>query len=63
MEKTSQCLSGKRTFTTERDAQKAAEIGHLERGIVLYHYFCLQCYNYHLTSSKRTTFSKRHNKK
>lgn len=45
------CLSGKPIYTTEEEAKIAAR----ERMLFgnapqLYTYFCLLCYNYHLTS-------------
>lgn len=53
-----QCLSGKRTFKNESDAKRAAYLGMLERDIVLNYYFCLQCYDYHLTSKEKESFKK-----
>ena len=48
------CISGKNKYESEKDAQKAAELGmHLRKISYLSTYFCLLCHNWHLTSSKR----------
>lgn len=56
MKKEKKCISGKNTYVSELDAQKAAELGmHLskEKNLKLSTYLCHQCYCYHLTSKKR----------
>lgn len=46
------CSSGKKCYKTEQQALVAAREGMLFRNVPkLDVYFCLQCYNYHLTSS------------
>ncbi|NCQ52130.1 hypothetical protein GW796_09610 [archaeon] len=49
------CLSGKNSYETEREANKAAELGMFLRKEApkLSSYLCLHCYKYHLTSSKK----------
>jgi hypothetical protein len=49
------CISGKNSYETERDAERAASLGmHLskEKKLNLTTYMCLYCYQWHLTSSK-----------
>ena len=50
------CISGKNSYETEYDAKKAAELGMFlsnEKRLNLNVYRCIDCYQYHLTSSKR----------
>lgn len=52
------CISGKNAYSTEDDAKKAAEIGIFlskEKKLCLHVYRCIDCYQYHLTSSQRKT--------
>lgn len=52
--KNKKCLSGKNTYDTEKEAQKAADYGTQIRNVpYLKPYFCMACYNYHLTSSDK----------
>ena len=52
--KNSKCLSGKNTYESEKKAQKAANFGTQVRSVnYLKPYFCMMCYQYHLTSSDR----------
>lgn len=54
MERKNKCLSGKISYSTEKEAQKAAEFGVQFRDVnYLKPYFCMICYEYHLTSSDR----------
>ena len=47
-------MSGKNTYETEKEAQKAADLGISLRQVeFLKPYFCMICYKYHLTSSNR----------
>ena len=55
------CISGKNTYETEIEAKKAAELGMFlskEKFLTLHAYRCLDCYQYHLTSSRRKTPSR-----
>jgi hypothetical protein len=50
------CLTNKNSYENENEAKKAAILGmFLKKGInlKLNTYFCMICYNYHLTSSKK----------
>ncbi len=50
------CISGKNTYETERDAERAADLGmHLskEKNLKLTVYKCFDCQQWHLTSSKK----------
>jgi len=54
MESNKKCMSGKNTYETEKEAQKAADLGVSLRQVeFLKPYFCMICYKYHLTSSNR----------
>lgn len=54
MESQKRCISGKNTYETEKEAQKAADLGvQLRKVNYLKPYFCMICYKYHLTSSDR----------
>lgn len=54
MERKNKCVSGKNSYATEKEAQKAADFGMQFRGAdYLKPYFCMICYDYHLTSSDR----------
>lgn len=54
MERKNKCSSGKISYKTEKEAQKAAEDGVQLRHVnYLKAYFCMICYDYHLTSSDR----------
>ena len=54
MERKNKCISGKNSYETEKEAQKAADFGTQVRGVsYLKPYFCMICYEYHLTSSDR----------
>lgn len=56
MESNKKCMSGKNTYETEKEAQKAADLGVSLRQVeFLKPYFCMICYKYHLTSSNRKT--------
>ena len=54
MQKKNKCTSGKISYETEKEAQKAADFGMQIRNVnYLKPYFCMICYQYHLTSSDR----------
>lgn len=44
------CPSGKKTYETEDDAQRAVRESWLLRDIHLNYYFCMYCFKYHMTS-------------
>lgn len=45
------CPSGKNTYETEWEAQKAVRDAKVLRNIKLSYYFCMYCFNYHMTSN------------
>lgn len=47
------CPSGKVTYETEYDVLKAVRDAEVFKNLKLYHYYCLNCFNYHLTSRKK----------
>lgn len=49
--KEKKCISGKNTYDTENEAQRAADLGMYLRNVQLRPYMCLDCHNFHLTSS------------
>lgn len=47
------CTSGKNTYMTQPEAQRAADLGMHLRKVQLSTYYCLYCFKFHLTSSKK----------
>lgn len=44
------CPSGKNTYETEDDVKREVRASFLFKNVKLSHYFCMQCFKYHLTS-------------
>lgn len=56
MNEVKKCSSGKNSYETQREAERAADLGMYlskEKNLKLKTYLCLQCYQYHLTSSQK----------
>lgn len=44
------CPSGKNTYDNEEDAKRAVRDSLVLRDVRLNYYFCMLCFNYHMTS-------------